>query len=634
MTAYNAVPCGLKDIPHWVVWKYENRDGKETKVPYDAKSNGDSDHAKVNDPSTWASFDRAAEVADVLSGHDYNGVGFVLHGTQFVGFDFDGVLQDGKAEPFVLDILEKLSNPYSETTPSGNGLRAFVEYPLALPDGKRKFSRNTNGKYGAEIYSGSEGGRYLTVTGEKFSGNGVPKMADIRLVYFMVSQITNERLKSLWMGDLSAYDGDQSRADLALLGLFARLFNNDAEKMEWAFSASKLGQRDKWQRKDYREGTIAAAISGKESKPGTQNEYSEFGTSPGSLTFRLPSVESDPKKREYVIAPASKQKSGWFMLGGAPSILCGASGASKTTWMYQLLTDQKMGVPFYGHLTYGRSYIALGADRGKADHLETMERMHLSPDLIPFKPLSTVVFDFDAVQAILDAIESTVPLPQIVFVEGVDMLVSKVNDIKAVAYFMHEVHKIAERYNIAFVLSTGSPKTKEGHGYTSTRDNILGSSGWGRSAGAVVSLLFPKNDDSSGRRKLTVMLRNAPTEKFNLVFVDGRLEIDPDNHDEDSGDLEPESKEIDWYKTQARLSKTDPTKKWWTVTDMERALNLSHSTADRHIKHDHTKAHLMKKTRGQGVRGQATQYRWNESKTNPLWVEQQEQEKAEQVEAF
>ena len=85
MSIYSAVPRTLKDIPQWVVWKYETRDGKETKVPYDAKSNGNHFYAKVNDSSTWASFNRAAEMADILSGHDYSGIGFMLHGTLFRG---------------------------------------------------------------------------------------------------------------------------------------------------------------------------------------------------------------------------------------------------------------------------------------------------------------------------------------------------------------------------------------------------------------------------------------------------------------------------------------------------------------------------------------------------------------------
>jgi len=43
---------------------------------------------------------------------------------------------------------------------------------------------------------------------------------------------------------------------------------------------------------------------------------------------------------------------------------------------------------------------------------------------------------------------------------------------------------------------------------------------------------------------------------------------------------------------------------------------------------------LRKTRKGQGVRGQAAEYRWNESKTNPLWVKQQNQEAGEQAEAF
>jgi hypothetical protein len=253
------IPQQLQDFPNWVTWKYETRDGKETKVPFDAKN---GKFAKSNDASTWATFDDAAKAAeDVFSDHNYDGIGFMLHGTPLTGLDFDGVVKDGIVEPFVLDILAKLGDPYTEITPSGNGLRAFVTCG-ALPAGKRKFTDSTKGKYGAEIYNGSEGGRYLTITGNKFSGNGngIPQVENISLAYFMISQIHNERLKALWMGDLSEYQDDQSRADLALLGILARLFDNDARKMEWVFGASKLGRRDKWiTRKDYREMSIAKA---------------------------------------------------------------------------------------------------------------------------------------------------------------------------------------------------------------------------------------------------------------------------------------------------------------------------------------------------------------------------------------
>jgi hypothetical protein len=186
------------------------------------------------------------------------------------------------------------------------------------------------------------------------------------------------------------------------------------------------------------------------------------------------------------------------------------------------------------------------------------------------------------------------------------------------------------------VAETAGLPAEKSHGYTATRDNLLGSGGWGRTVETVSLLSFPKNDDTSGRRNLTIVLRNAPAEKFPLKFVDGQLEIDPDSHEEDDGKAGQASLDIEWYQTQARLAEKNPAKKWWTILDAERALNLSHATADRHVKNDHTKGHIIQKTRGkdQGLGRPAAEYRWNDSKTNPIWVEQRQQEQDDQGLAF
>src|SRR5829696_10324184 len=46
-------------------------------------------------------------------------------------------------------------------------------------------------------------------------------------------------------GDTAAYDGDESRADLALMGMFA-FYTQDHAQLERLFGASALGQRPKW----------------------------------------------------------------------------------------------------------------------------------------------------------------------------------------------------------------------------------------------------------------------------------------------------------------------------------------------------------------------------------------------------
>jgi len=64
-------------------------------------------------------------------------------------------------------------------------------------------------------------------------------------------------------GDVNAYHGgDDSVADLALLSMLA-FYTQDEAQLERIFSASALGQRDKWRRRDdYRKRTIRKALDG------------------------------------------------------------------------------------------------------------------------------------------------------------------------------------------------------------------------------------------------------------------------------------------------------------------------------------------------------------------------------------
>src|SRR5215212_4771382 len=62
-------------------------------------------------------------------------------------------------------------------------------------------------------------------------------------------------------GDTSAYDGDESRADLALMGMYA-FYTQDQAQLERLFGDSALGQRPKWRnRPNYRRCTIDKALT-------------------------------------------------------------------------------------------------------------------------------------------------------------------------------------------------------------------------------------------------------------------------------------------------------------------------------------------------------------------------------------
>jgi putative DNA primase/helicase len=63
-------------------------------------------------------------------------------------------------------------------------------------------------------------------------------------------------------GDVDAYHGgDDSSADLGLLSMLA-FYTQDPDQLERIFSLSALGQREKWEREDYRRRTIDKALSG------------------------------------------------------------------------------------------------------------------------------------------------------------------------------------------------------------------------------------------------------------------------------------------------------------------------------------------------------------------------------------
>lgn len=270
------IPDGLKAYPNWVGWKWEQKtnsrgEKKWTKPPYDLKSNGELIHAETDNPATWAPFQVAeAECSNIEP--KFDGVGFVLP-PGLGGVDFDGVIVAEKAEPFVLEILKHLGNPYTEITPSDNGLRAIFNAPILPAANGRKFHGKKEGidKYGAEIYFGSEPGRYLTITGKKFSGNGISTPPDLDLVHFLMSQIANEKFKKLWMGEWQeAKDSKgkpfatQSEADMSLCDALARGGFNSFEKLDAAFRQSGL-MRPEWEHKS--KYTIAKALSGIQSDP-------------------------------------------------------------------------------------------------------------------------------------------------------------------------------------------------------------------------------------------------------------------------------------------------------------------------------------------------------------------------------
>ncbi len=276
------IPPELKAIPQWVLWRYSERGGKRTKPPLQA--NGEA--AKVNDPSTWTTYDAATQA---YQSGKWGGIGFVLtKDDDFAGIDLDHCLRpDGGLAPWAREIVDAVPS-YWEVSPSGEGLRCWLKGQL--PQGGRR-------KGGVEMYDDS---RYLTLTGRVFSEHRSVSecTAELAAVYAKVFGKENDKAPSSPPVDAAVppprhlsdtelladircskqsarfeelYSGrggeDASANDLSLCNILAFWTARDATRMDRIFRNSEL-MRDKWDEKHSADGrtygqmTIAKAIAG------------------------------------------------------------------------------------------------------------------------------------------------------------------------------------------------------------------------------------------------------------------------------------------------------------------------------------------------------------------------------------
>jgi hypothetical protein len=155
------VPQALRELAQWVVWRYQERDGKATKVPYDPVRRS---MASSTAPESWESYTQACEVA---AGGGYDGVGFVFtSGDPYCGIDLDDCLDDEGGFLWGQEIVDAFST-YAEVSPSGRGIKLFLagkKPPYAA------CIRRGLGPGGAGQVECYDQGRFFAVTGRKLEG--------------------------------------------------------------------------------------------------------------------------------------------------------------------------------------------------------------------------------------------------------------------------------------------------------------------------------------------------------------------------------------------------------------------------------------------------------------------------------
>ena len=286
----------LKKLPLWVNWRYEERKGKKSKVPKNAKTGG---NALPNNPDTWCNY----QFADWHTKRNKcDGVGVMFdglgNGYMLCGIDIDNHANTVGGNPLQPEILELFSGTYAEKSPSGNGCHIlFMLSEDFIEQLKKVWGKYNNKKSEEDIecYISGITNRYFTYTGDivadypitdmsaalqtfldKYMLREQPKIKDkstvppapapaVLDIAAMLDIARGSKSGAAFSGlydggDTSAYSGDDSAADLALCQMLAFYLQGDYNKIDIAFRSSAL-MREKWEREDYRSATINKAIN-------------------------------------------------------------------------------------------------------------------------------------------------------------------------------------------------------------------------------------------------------------------------------------------------------------------------------------------------------------------------------------
>jgi hypothetical protein len=181
---------GLPDHPaiqelagwrQWVAWRFEDRDGKPTKIPVNPRTGG---NAISTNSGTWGTLQEAERRA--IRG-ELPGVGFVLTAADdFTGVDIDKAVDEkGDLAPWAAEIVA-LGETYTEVSPSGRGIRMIVRGKIP--------STVKSDAAGVEIYRDK---RYLTITGDHVPNTPVDIRAAPRTLAALMARIEAAKL-DLW----------------------------------------------------------------------------------------------------------------------------------------------------------------------------------------------------------------------------------------------------------------------------------------------------------------------------------------------------------------------------------------------------------------------------------------------------
>jgi RecA-family ATPase len=205
-----------------------------------------------------------------------------------------------------------------------------------------------------------------------------------------------------------------------------------------------------------------------------------------------------------------------------PHLISGPADSGKTTLLLQILDDWRNSRPIFTHDSHPVPYCVVACDRPLMSLRDTMRRMALDYESIPHFSMidqtRPVGEDF-SIHDVLTFARRHAPNASALFIDGLSALCpGKIIDARDVRRFLQETSKLCQEKNVTILGTVPSPKSRDGEGYSSPQDRILGSGAWASHVSTKYVL-----DLSEDKITLHILPKNFPKEKVELMFSEAGL---------------------------------------------------------------------------------------------------------------
>ena len=281
------IPEELKLDALWCAWKYvTNDDGDLIKKPFNVL-NGYG--AKSNNASTFVSYPTLCRYLDNYlsfdgeTGRQMGGAGLGIF-KGYSAIDIDHCVDESGTISDMAQELIDFCKSYTEFSPSKTGIRIIFKSAIYID--KNKYYIN-NSKRGLEIYISDNTNKFVTITGNKISGDSIatvdlssmlekymkretpiytgPVVSNNNVNVSIDYALTKDyKLYQLWTNQAPGSHSNESELDMALACKLAFYCNNDTGKMMELFMQSPYyaskdeKHKNKWNN-GYGEGTLYKA---------------------------------------------------------------------------------------------------------------------------------------------------------------------------------------------------------------------------------------------------------------------------------------------------------------------------------------------------------------------------------------